>query len=87
MIKRLMMYVTVLLSLCVWSNGRGNVLLGGWYEALVDDEGCTCARWDDFHMGANVAIPVIGLSNAIADSAVVVKAGTYSEFGTPFSKN
>ena len=60
------------------------VTLGDWYEALSDDEGISCARWEAFWMGANVAIPVTGLSVKIPASKVEVTAGTYSEFGTPY---
>ena len=69
-----------------WKNFPGtltDVKLGDWYEAHDIEELCMLNRWDDFAMGAKVAIPVIGLNSPISASDVVVTAGTYSEFGTP----
>ena len=84
MIKKLMMFVVAAMAATgAWATGEKSVVLGDWYEALSDNEATTCARWDDFWMGANVAIPVTGLSTPISASDVVVTAGTYSEFGTP----
>ena len=59
-----------------------------WYEALADDEGVTCVGWDNFYMGANVAIPVTvtdadGGSVALTADDITVKPGTYIDYGTP----
>lgn len=85
MIKKLMMMlVATMAATGAWAMGEKSVVLGDWYEALLDNEATTCARWEDFWMGASVAIPVTGLASPIPASDVVVTAGTYSEFGRPY---
>ena len=85
MIKKLMMLcVAAMAAMGAWATGEKSVVLGDWYEALSDNVATTCARWHDFWMGSNVAIPVIGLASPILASDVVVTAGTYSEFGRPY---
>ena len=85
MIKKLMMmFVAAFAAMGAWATGGKSVVLGDWYEAHSDNEATTCARWDNFWMGANVAIPVTGFASPILASDVVVTAGTYSEFGTPY---
>ena len=85
MIKKLMMLcVAAIAAMGAWATGEKSVVLGDWYEAHSDNEATTCARWDDFWMGANVAIPVTGFASPISASDVVVTAETYSEFGKPY---
>ena len=85
MIKKLMMMlVATMAATGAWATGEKSVVLGDWYEAHLDNEATTCARWNDFWMGASVAIPVTGLASPIPASDVVVTAGTYSEFGRPY---
>ena len=85
MIKKLMtLCVTAMAAMGAMAAGEQSAVFGDWYEAHLDNEATTCARWDDFWMGASVAIPVTGLASPISASDVVVTAGTYSEFGRPY---
>ena len=80
----MMMLVATMAATGAWATGEKSVVMGDWYEAHLDNEATTCARWDDFWMGASVAIPVTGLASPVPASDVVVTAGTYSEFGRPY---
>ena len=80
----MMLCVAAIAAMGAWATGEKSVVLGDWYEAHSDNEATTCARWDDFWMGANVAIPVTGFASPISASDVVVTAETYSEFGKPY---
>ncbi|MBQ3343949.1 MAG: InlB B-repeat-containing protein [Kiritimatiellae bacterium] len=59
-----------------------------WYEANADKHGTTLVGWKQFYMGANVAIPVTvtdagGESVMLQPKDVIVKPGTYIDYGTP----
>ncbi|MDY5940755.1 MAG: InlB B-repeat-containing protein, partial [Eubacteriales bacterium] len=82
--KLVMMFVATMAAIGAMAVVEKSAVLGDWYEAHLDNKATTCARWDDFWMGANVAIPVTGLTSPILASDIVVTAGTYSEFGTPY---
>jgi hypothetical protein len=85
MIKKLMaLFVATMAAIGAMAVVEKSAVLGDWYEAHSDNESTTCARWDDFWMGASVAIPVTGLASPIPASDVAVTAGTYSEFGRPY---
>ena len=51
------------------------------YEAHNAD-GLTLTRWDDFYMGATVAIPVVG-DDFVAED-IVLKPGNYIDYGEPY---
>ena len=85
MIKKLMMLcVAAMAAMGAMAVVEKSAVWGDWYEAHDIEEICMLNRWDDFAMGANVAIPVTGLTSPILASDVVVTAGTYSEFGRPY---
>jgi len=70
--------LAVLLSM----KGLSDVSFGKIYEALNDDEGLTLGRWDDFYMGAIVAIPVVG--DDFAPEDIILKPGNYIDYGEPY---
>jgi uncharacterized repeat protein (TIGR02543 family) len=62
-------------------NGLADVSFGKTYEAHNAD-GLTLTRWDDFYMGATVAIPVVG-DDFVAED-IVLKPGNYIDYGEPY---
>lgn len=58
-----------------------DITFGKTYEAH-DTDGLTLTRWDDFYMGATVAIPVVGDDFDAGD--IVLKPGNYIDYGEPY---
>ncbi len=58
-----------------------DITFGRTYEAHNAD-GLTLTRWDDFYMGATVAIPVVGDDFDAGD--IVLKPGNYIDYGEPY---
>lgn len=58
-----------------------DITFGRTYEAHNAD-GLTLTRWDDFYMGATVAIPVVGDDFDARD--IVLKPGNYIDYDEPY---
>ena len=58
-----------------------DITFGKTYEAH-DVDGLTLTRWDDFYMGATVAIPVVGDDFGADD--IVLKPVNYIDYGEPY---
>ena len=69
------------LAVSLSAKGLADVSFGKTYEAHNAD-GLTLTRWDDFYMGATVAIPVVG-DDFVAED-IVLKPGNYIDYGEPY---
>ena len=69
------------LAVSLSAKGLADVSFGKTYEAHNAD-GLTLTRWDDFYMGATVAIPVVGDDFDAGD--IVLKPGNYIDYGEPY---
>lgn len=87
-LKIVLSVIVTMITVIVQAAAGGSVKLESWYEAHLDDEATTCMRWDDFWMGANVAIPVTGLDSSISASESLM-GGDYKfkDYYSAFSKD